>query len=88
MANIDSDKLIKHLTGKWQGRNCPMCNQGNWNVSDKIFELREYNGGSMVIGGNSPIVPIIPVTCDNCGNVLMVNAIVAQVLEQGGSKND
>ncbi len=76
MADVKSDKLIKHLSDKWKGKACPMCGTGNWNVSDKVFELREYQDGNMVIG-NVPIVPIIPVTCDNCGNAVMVNAIIA-----------
>ncbi|MBQ0797090.1 hypothetical protein [Zhongshania sp.] len=77
MSDVKSEKIIRHLSDKWKGRSCPMCGTGNWNVSDKVFELREFNGGNMVIGGNSPIIPIVPVTCDNCGNVVMVNGIVA-----------
>lgn len=77
MTDVKSEKIIKYLSDKWKGRSCPMYGTGNWNISDKVFELREFNGGDMVIGGNSPIIPIVPVTCDNCGNVVMVNAIVA-----------
>jgi hypothetical protein len=77
MTDVKSEQIIKHLTEKWKGRSCPMCGIGNWNVQEKVFELREYNGGNMVLGENLPIVPVIPVTCDNCGNSVMVNAIVA-----------
>jgi hypothetical protein len=55
-----------------------MCKIGNWSVSDTVFELREYSDGNMIIG-NVPIFPIIPITCDNCGNSLMINAIVAGI---------
>jgi hypothetical protein len=58
-----------------------MCGTGNWNVSDSIFELREYNQGNLVVGGG-PIIPIIPITCDNCGNTVFVNAILAGLIEQ------
>ena len=71
-------KIIEHLSKKWNGQACTMCKTGNWSVSDTIFELREYNDGNMVIG-NVPIFPVIPITCDNCGNSLMINAIVAGI---------
>ena len=54
---------------------------GSWNVSDKVFELREYHDGNMVIGG-SPIVPVVPVTCDNCGNTVLVNSIISGKTQQ------
>ena len=81
MADIDADKLIAHLKSKWQGRSCLMCGTGNWNVSDKVYELRGYHGGGLTIGGVA-IVPVLPITCDNCGNTILVNTIVAGVLKQ------
>ncbi|RXK48849.1 hypothetical protein [Aquirufa rosea] len=78
---IESEKLLNHLKEKWQGRPCPMCGVGNWNVSDTIFELREFNQGNLVMGGG-PIFPVIPVTCDNCGNSVFINAIVTKLVEQ------
>lgn len=77
---IDGEKLINHLKEKWKGKPCQMCGTGNWNISDSIFELREYNKGNIVIGGG-PIIPIVPITCDNCGNTVFVNAIKAGLIE-------
>lgn len=77
---VDSNKLISHLKLKWQGRPCQMCGTGDWTVSDSIFELREYNLGNLVIGGG-PIVPVVPITCDNCGNTLFINAIKAELID-------
>ncbi len=71
---VESEKLVSHLKAKWQGRPCPMCNTGNWTVSDTIFEIREFNDGNLDLGGG-PLVPIVPITCDNCGNTLFINAI-------------
>ena len=88
MSDLDSKKLIAHLSNKWSGRRCPLCNTGNWNVSDKVYELREFHGGGLVIGG-TPIVPVVPVTCDNCGNTVLVNTIVAGLTPQEqGESND
>lgn len=77
---VDTEKLLSHLKSKWQGRPCLMCGTGNWNISDSIFELREYNQGNLVLGGG-PIIPVVPITCDNCGNTVFVNAIKAGLIE-------
>jgi len=75
MSKYDTNKLIAHLKVKWAGRPCPMCLVGNWEVQDSIFQIMEFNEGSLVIGG--PIVPLVPVTCKNCGNTILLNAIVS-----------
>jgi len=89
MDKKDSEKIISFLNEKWQGRPCPMCHVGKWSVQDKVFELREFHGGGLVIGG-TPIIPIIPVTCGNCGNTIFINAIMTGVVEpeakKGGEK--
>ena len=70
---------------------CSLCNSSKWEVSDTIFELREFNGGDLVQGGDS-IYPVIPITCSNCGNTLFLNAVKMGVWippdsqKQGGSK--
>jgi hypothetical protein len=80
VQKVDSEKLLNHLKSKWQGRPCQMCNTGNWNISDSIFELREYNQGNLILGGG-PIIPVVPITCENCGNTIFVNAIKAGLIE-------
>ena len=78
---IDTQKLINHLNQKWGQVKCPLCNHGQWNISDTVYELREYNDGNMVIG-NVPIVPVVPVTCMNCGNTVLVNALLSGAVAQ------
>ncbi len=80
MDKKDSKKLIKFLNDKWQSRPCPMCHEGKWSVQDKIFELREFHGGSLVLGG-TPIIPIIPITCGNCGHTILINALMTGIME-------
>lgn len=83
MSNLNGEKLIKFINNKWRNQLCPMCGQRVWNVSDKIFEIREFNDGNMVIGGpDSSIMPVIPITCNNCGNTILINALVAELVEK------
>jgi len=80
MAKYDAGVLISHLKKKWADRPCCQCGVANWQVQDAVFELRQFSEGSLVVGG--PIIPVVPVTCANCGNTLLVNAIRAGIIDQ------
>lgn len=75
-------EIIDFLNEKWHGTTCPLCGGREWTVSEEIFELREFNDGNMVIGGNSKILPVIPVTCKNCGNTVFISAISTGLLKE------
>ena len=79
MAKVESEKLIAHLSSKWGGRACPMCGGGPWNVHDTVFQLMEFHGGNIAIGG--PVIPVVPVVCGNCGHTVLVNAITSGVIQ-------
>jgi ribosomal protein S27AE len=78
---MNVEKFITHLNEKWGNKPCPMCGTSNWNVSDNVYELREFQGGNLVLG-NGPIIPIVPVTCVNCGNSIFVNALMSGAVEK------
>jgi len=78
MADIKTDAVIAFLNSKWDNRSCPMCNKGPWSVQDRVFQLNEFHQGNLVVGG--PLIPVIPVSCGNCGHTVLVNAIIAGVL--------
>lgn len=75
------DKVIQHLNKKWGNRPCPMCGSNSWNVSDTVYEMREFHGGNLVLG-TGPIYPVVPVSCNNCGNSVMVNALLSGAVDQ------
>ena len=79
MAGIDAQKLIEYLKEKWQGAACPMCRQSKWMVKEKVFELREFSEGNLLVGGS--VMPILPVICANCGNTILVNAITGGLID-------
>lgn len=79
MGKVNSERLISFLNEKWSGARCPLCGNTAWSVTDKCFELREYNDGNLVIGGGS-IMPVIPVTCSKCGNTVFINALTTGLL--------
>jgi Predicted nucleic-acid-binding protein containing a Zn-ribbon domain len=54
---------------------CPICGNNNWKLNDKIWEIREFQGGSLIIGGDTSLMPLISVSCTNCGFTHFINAI-------------
>jgi hypothetical protein len=82
-TTFEPQKLIQHLSEKWHGKACPMCNSGPWAIGTEIFELREFHGGNFVLE-SSKILPVVNVTCTNCGNTILINAITAGLVNRGG----
>lgn len=77
---FDSEKFIEYIRDKWKGKPCPMCGNSKWSVSEKIFELREFNYGEFRMDG-VPIIPIVPITCENCGNIININALKTGIVD-------
>jgi hypothetical protein len=81
----DLDKIIKYLE-KYSpdGPECSMCGNNNWNVNDKLLELKEYHG--INIYGSGVQVPVIMVSCEKCGNMIFLSAMVAGIINDKGEK--
>ena len=47
--------------------------ENQWQIIDKVWELRQYHGGNFVFGDQQMLV-VITLTCQNCGNTLFFNA--------------
>jgi hypothetical protein len=74
------EKLTKFVGAKWRPPfTCPYCQTNNWNITHEVFQLTEFSTGGLVIGG--PVVPLAPVTCNNCGHTVLLNALIAGVVE-------
>ncbi len=81
LSEEDTKKIISYLEEKWRGRPCPMCQSGAWSIQDSCFQLMAYHSGSFVIGG--PVIPLIPIICNNCSNTVLINAILSGVIKPG-----
>jgi len=68
--------VFEFLNQKWRGgKFCPVCGTNGWNVEPQLAELRFLSVGGFAIGG--PVIPLVVVTCNNCGNTILINAIKA-----------
>lgn len=79
------EKLVSKLASYNHKIKCDVCGGDKWTVSNTVFELREFNGGNMIIGGNSSVYPVIPLSCNTCGNTKLLNAITNGVMNPQGN---
>lgn len=87
---LDSQKLLDFLDQEWKNAKCPLCGNENWNVDTNMVTLIYVTDGVIQVGGNH--LPLVPVTCMNCGNTVLVNAVVSNAFEntensEGGNGN-
>ena len=62
-----------------------MCDtKGPWSVQDKTYQLMEFAQGGLRLGGQ--VLPVVPIVCENCGNTVLVNALVAGLIENKKNK--
>ena len=77
---IDKEKFVEHLNKKWKGDFvCSVCKINDWAVHDTLSELREFNQGTILVGG--PVIPIASITCNNCGFTMQFNAIKVGLIQ-------
>ena len=73
-------RVKEHISKETPGRLlCSVCSGQEWVLSDRVFELPEFQARGLIIGG--PRIPVVVVTCKKCGNTLFFNAIHVGVVE-------
>jgi hypothetical protein len=64
---------------------CGVCDSGNWQFDDVLFEIRQFMGEERASAGL--IKPAVAITCGTCGNIVLINALAAGVLSVGDGQN-
>ena len=77
-----AQKFIEYITRATDNKPiiCPICGKSQWSVNNVVTEMREFQNGNLIIGGESSIMPFVSITCNNCANTLFVNAIIAGIV--------
>ena len=73
--------LLDRLKSLKQTIVCNVCGNAKWSASNTIFELREFSGGNLIIGNEQSLYPVIPITCNFCGNTHFLSALQLGLLE-------
>lgn len=78
MDASSAQKIQRWIEAKWRHAACPVCASSAWRTGENLAELRNFQGGSGVVG--NPVYPVLPVFCSECGYALLVNAVIADLL--------
>lgn len=75
-------EIMDFIDEAWKNHICPgCCNKVGLSVKNRLFELREFNDGDLVVGGNQASLPVVAVTCNECGYVSLISAIQIGILK-------
>lgn len=71
---VNKEQLISTINNKWATKNCPMCGNNNWNIdTDMMTMVGVGEDKSVKLGGK--MIPVVSITCNNCGNTVFVNPL-------------
>ena len=80
-AKLDLDKLNEAISKKIG--QCPLCGVSHsFTAMPEIMELRQFFHGDTVLGGKMVFVPLVVLTCSNCGNTVLINAIQTNAIKK------
>ena len=83
----DRNQITLWLNQHWMGqKNCRICGNNNWAISDSVYEFRPFQHGGLTVGG--PVIPVVVVTCNYCGNTLFFNAIKLDIVKVPKGKEE
>lgn len=77
LTNDQAKSVINYISKVTGGKPivCPICGSASWNVNQVVTEMREFQNGDFIIGGESAIMPFVSLTCNKCFHTLFLNAI-------------
>lgn len=75
---VEKDRLDKYLK-KINSSSCPLCGNQKWVITGDVFQVSDYKKKGDRSGG--AILPVVPIICTNCGNILFINALVAKLID-------
>jgi RNase P subunit RPR2 len=79
LSDVQKQKLQSQLSAIRFA--CASCKNNSFLISDRLFEIREFNAGNLVIGGDSTLLPLVILTCEKCGHTIMLNAIKLGIVD-------
>jgi hypothetical protein len=72
--------LSARLDGIWaKNKVCPIRDAFDWNASERLMAMHEYRGGP-ADGRAEAVVPLVAVTCNACGHMVIFNALAMGIV--------
>ncbi len=77
---LNQEKLMQVINKEWKSKQCPMCGNNDWTIDPDIMTMLPVDEErSVQLGGK--FVPIVAVTCNKCGNVVLINPLAIHCLD-------
>ncbi len=81
MSPEQHKRFLEFIQSRWKPPfECRCCGSNNWDVELEIYQIMKFSQEGLILGGTR--VPLAPVTCSNCGNTILINALIAGIVEQ------
>ncbi|HEV7937852.1 MAG TPA: hypothetical protein VGP18_07495 [Solirubrobacteraceae bacterium] len=76
---LDQEALSRWFSEKWNHGPCPVCATDLWTPLPRLGVVPNLNP----LGpGAINVVPVLLVSCTNCGYMLAINALVAGIVQE------
>lgn len=80
------DILLAHFAKTWRNRACQVCGNARWDLQGHVTLVLSDKPGepqqTMMVG--APGLPCIAAICQQCGNTLFFNLVIAGAVVGGG----
>ena len=73
LSKEQQEKLSNKINEVLKKPGCEVCDSPNWGTMDRLYEIREFDKGAILMGGG--IIPLAVIQCRNCGYMRLLNAI-------------
>jgi predicted nucleic-acid-binding Zn-ribbon protein len=83
MDKIDVSTAKQFIKTKAKGTSnpCPLCKVRDWGITDTVFALIELYQNHILDVRAGAYLPVIPITCNNCGITMLISAVKAGIIE-------
>lgn len=80
LSEKQQSKAIQKINEINEGK-CIFCKSELF-LNQNIFELRQFNGGDFIVGGETTILPVVALTCSKCGYTHLFSAVFLGILDR------
>ncbi|KAA8820489.1 hypothetical protein CSQ85_01510 [Bifidobacterium rousetti] len=77
----EQGRAIAWISEKWKRQQCPICDGTEWTVGN-VVEVRQFEDGNIVLGGGSTLIPLVPISCSDCGYTFFINALKSGTIKR------
>lgn len=78
LTDEQEERALKWIAENCPVQRCPLCGTDQWVLQKNFVEIRPFNWGDFIVGGN--LYPNVMLMCQKCGHVVLINALHSRVI--------